>query len=424
MIKDVALRHAQIQSRNVWRSDSTIFEARPQQEVLTHIVLTSTYLPYRIGGIEKIQHELALGLSELAGQRVVAVSLKYGEENSTIEYDNYDGISLIRIPSPTYSPRALADLVPSVVQVLHAISDKTPSPIILHVHDWFLSEAARVFKEQSSCTIFGYFHLCKKSEHPSLQGEFRQQIHAQQRLLARTSDRVLCYSKFMADCISSSLGVVKEQITVFPCGVDRQSAITYPKKRGPNFSILYNGRLAEEKCVGILLKAFAQLRARNAAVKLIIRGTGSQETSLRSFVSENAVQDVEFRPWTNDQTEIEAQYAEADCVVLPSRFEPFGMVLLEAIERGIPVITTNVGGPSEIVQTENEGWRVTPGSTEALLRALEECLINPQEAWRRAHKARVQVRKRYNWKRAHQVIARHISELLSSQSRQSVGGVL
>ena len=89
--------------------------------------------------------------------------------------------------------------------------------------------------------------------------------------------------------------------------------------------------------------------------------------------------------------------AAADVAVVPSLYEPFGFVALEAIVLGAPLVVAGTGGLTTIVADGETGWQFTPGDAQALSEALREALSDPREARRRAGQARADVQVRYGW---------------------------
>ncbi|MDR1651660.1 MAG: glycosyltransferase family 4 protein [Synergistaceae bacterium] len=123
----------------------------------------------------------------------------------------------------------------------------------------------------------------------------------------------------------------------------------------------------------VFIKAFAALRERGPNVKLLLAGDGECKDSYLRLAGELGVSDSvvisdgfvpDIRPWL----------WAADCFVLPSIGEPFGIIVLEAMAAGLPVIVTDSGGPGEIIHDGAEGLVVPPRSPERLSLAMEAVL--------------------------------------------------
>jgi glycosyltransferase involved in cell wall biosynthesis len=133
-------------------------------------------------------------------------------------------------------------------------------------------------------------------------------------------------------------------------------------------------RLEPEKDVTTLVEAMPLLPA-SPPVHLVIAGAGSQEVALRAKVTQWGLDDcVTFLGFRTDALSL---IAAADAFVLPSKAEPFGLVLLEAMSLARPVVATAAGGPLEIVEDGVTGRLVPPSNPGALAAALRELILDP-----------------------------------------------
>ncbi len=165
--------------------------------------------------------------------------------------------------------------------------------------------------------------------------------------------------------------------------------------------ILFVGRLVERKGLGVLVRALARMREQRP-VRLTIVGAGSAEGSIRATVRAANMGDlVRFTGPISDE-ELARRYASADLFVLPAVVdakgdtEGLGVVLLEALRSGLPVIGSAAGGIPDIIRDGETGWLVTPGDVVDLARAIEEALDDPSEAARRAARGLERVDARFS----------------------------
>jgi glycogen(starch) synthase len=89
----------------------------------------------------------------------------------------------------------------------------------------------------------------------------------------------------------------------------------------------------------------------------------------------------------------------ADVVVLPSRYEPFGIVALEAAAAGAPLVASTAGGLAELVVDGETGLSVTPGDVDAIAGAVRAVLVDPAAAARRARAAKARLATEFSWQR-------------------------
>jgi glycosyltransferase involved in cell wall biosynthesis len=124
--------------------------------------------------------------------------------------------------------------------------------------------------------------------------------------------------------------------------------------------ILFVGRLVEQKGIEYLLRAFSYVRQKFPDVRLMIVGDGEFKEWLERLASNLTIlRNVDFVPWVQHE-DLARLYQRARIVVIPSIFEPFGMVALEAMACKRPVVASNIGGLREIVRHGKTGFLVNP----------------------------------------------------------------
>ena len=140
--------------------------------------------------------------------------------------------------------------------------------------------------------------------------------------------------------------------------------------------VLNVARLEDFKGQDVLLKAWVDIVAANSKAKLWIAGTGSLETTLKKMMFTLGLQDnVKFLGFVS-QAEVHALMEAADLFVLPSREEPFGIVLLEAMAHGLPVVASQVGGIPEVLPKNDDVVLVEADDVQALAQAMQTVLAN------------------------------------------------
>lgn len=172
---------------------------------------------------------------------------------------------------------------------------------------------------------------------------------------------------------------------------------------GP-LELLFVGRLVERKGVEVLVRALARVVRRRDA-RLTVVGEGSWEPRIRAAVEETGMGDrVRFAGHVPAE-ELSRRYRACDIVVLPAVVdrkgdtEGLGVVLLEALRYGRPVIASRVGGIPDIVEDGRTGWLVPPGDPGALAEAVLRVAARPAESRRVAREGRRIVAERFSWDR-------------------------
>jgi glycosyltransferase involved in cell wall biosynthesis len=165
--------------------------------------------------------------------------------------------------------------------------------------------------------------------------------------------------------------------------------------RRSSFVVLTVSRLSRQKSIDTLINAVALLRERGINAQLKIAGDGDQRAALEQLVhAQNLTKHVQFLGMV-PQTALPALYAACDAFVLPSIREGMGLVLAEALLCGAPVIATNSGGVTDIVQDKKTGLVFPERDTNALANALEQYARDPIYAARLAAEGRARVLARF-----------------------------
>ena len=163
-------------------------------------------------------------------------------------------------------------------------------------------------------------------------------------------------------------------------------------------TLLYAGRLGQEKNLDFLLTVFAALRIRQPDVRLVLAGDGPSRSTLEQAAAGSS--EIVFTGRL-DRMELRACYALADIFVFPSTSDTFGMVVLEAQAFGLPTVVADVGGPPEIVTHGRTGYALPSDDPEiwlqTLTRLVEARRSNPADYARWREEIRTAARSSENW---------------------------
>lgn len=240
----------------------------------------------------------------------------------------------------------------------------------------------------------------------SLNGGIMRKI---KRFTLRHAD-VVCVNSSVtkAACVS----LYQRDYTLIPMGIDVERfagavASTKLKKQYNlhDFTILFVGRLSREKGVVYLLQALKTLQASGKTFKALIVGSGPLETELQQYVTNNKLtKSVVMTGWV-DNSELPVYYKTADVMVGPSLYEAQGLVFLEALAAGLPVITTTAGGTKDFIKNKVNGFLVEPQSPDQIVDKLTTVYNDRTLLQKLAQAAPGAVREKYSWKA---VTARYI----------------
>lgn len=215
-------------------------------------------------------------------------------------------------------------------------------------------------------------------------GATRLRMALQARLERRSvlrADRVLVTSEYCREVAERAYGVPRERLSIVPEGIDPSA---WRPPRGPAgacgaLTVLSVGRQYPRKNTETLLRALARVRERVPEVELRVVGGGPRLPALRELATSLDLDDsVSFLGEVEDRDDLRAEYAAADLFCLPSRQEGFGIVFLEAMASGLPVVAGDAAAVPEVVPDGEAGILVPPDDEGALADALVRLLADPR----------------------------------------------
>ncbi len=185
----------------------------------------------------------------------------------------------------------------------------------------------------------------------------------------RNCDRIIAVSAYMKGLVIG-LGVPEERVRVIHNGVDTHS----PAEEG-EARLLFIGALVKQKGADILIWAFEEIKKKLPELKLVLVGDGPDREMLEGLVSRLGARDVEFKGYVED---IDGVFTSQSVLVVPSRQEGFGIVALEAMARGVPVVASKTGGLEEIILNRENGLLFEKEDMLSLASAVIEIFENPE----------------------------------------------
>src|SRR5438094_5494528 len=275
---------------------------------------------------------------------------------------------------------------------------------LIHAHDWVVGRAGVELKNQLGLPLISTIHATEMGRGGSFDGEYRRKVRDIERLLVDQSDGIICCSNYMLDHIQHQLGAVNAKIRVIPNGVE----VSRFKRDGPPHLIptgvsenrkviLFVGRIVREKGIFTLLEALDELRNRGKNVSLVFVGEGPLKEDLAKEILWRKLSDrVKLAGFVGEK-KLVSLYNSSDAFVLPSHYEPFGMVALEAMASRIPVVVSDVGGLSEIIEDGITGVKVPASDPRALAEGILRVLDNRELSERLKENAYQAVQERYRW---------------------------
>jgi phosphatidyl-myo-inositol alpha-mannosyltransferase len=242
---------------------------------------------------------------------------------------------------------------------------------LLHFHEPFVPFLSLVVLRQSTSVNIATFHAYAGFS-PSMElgkrtlGAYANRLHG--RIAVSAAARHFADRFFPGD------------YKVIPNGVDVgrfRRAVPIARWQDGTPNILFVGRLEDRKGLPHLLKAFRLIRRSGQECRLLVVGTGPHEREARRYVRTRGLQNVEFLGRVTDFEKLQL-YRTADVFVSPATGrESFGIVLLEAMAAGTPIVCSDIHGYKGVVQRGRQGIMVPPGDAKALAGAITELLEDP-----------------------------------------------
>jgi 1,4-alpha-glucan branching enzyme len=268
------------------------------------------------------------------------------------------------------------------------VERRAPDVDLVHCHDWSTALAGAILRQRLAVPMAVNVHLP--------QGHLARQRLEDRGLAA--ADLVIVNSRATAGELAAR-GLPLRRLEVVPNGVDRRRFRPPAEGDEDGGYVLFVGRLVAQKGVDWLLKAFAAVVRRLPEARLVVAGDGDLELYLQRVARYLGIPHrVDFRGWTTGAALVEL-YRRARLVVVPSYYEPFGIVALEAMACGRPVVASRVGGLAEVIEDGVGGRLVPAGDHLELARCLVALLGDPDLLRRMGEAARAHTA-RFTWEAA------------------------
>ncbi|MBC3193555.1 glycosyltransferase family 4 protein [Pseudonocardia sp. C8] len=375
------------------------------------LMLSWEFPPVVVGGLGRHVHALARELA-VAGHDVVVLSrAPTGTDAGThpTVAETVDGVRVLRVAEDPPHLDFSHDLVAWTLGMghgllRHALTELLPRwrPDVVHAHDWLVAHPAIALADVAGVPLVATLHATEAGRHSGwLPGPMNRQVHSTEWWLAHRADEVITCSAAMRAEAATLYDLDAGAVHVVHNGIDpgrwrtRSRAAPPVPGRGPR--LVYFGRLEYEKGVQDLIAALPRIRRRHRGTRLLVAGTGTQQEMLAARAAEHRVKTaVDFLGHLPD-AELTGLLRGADAVVLPSRYEPFGIVALEAAAVGATLVASTAGGLGELVRDGETGLGFAPGDVPGIVEAVDRALADPRAARRRARAARARLRTDFAW---------------------------
>ena len=277
---------------------------------------------------------------------------------------------------------------------------------IIHIHDWLTAPAGISSRHYLNKPLVSTVHSTESGRTQGLHSRDSHLIDGLEWWMTYEAKKVIICSSSMEGELEHHFRVPSDKIVVIPNAIDisrytRRIDQESVKRRygiGPyDKMVLFVGRLVPQKGVEYLIKAAPRIIQQHNEARILITGDGWSKNYLENLARSTGHADrIRFLGFVSDSQLVELTMS-ADALVIPSVYEPFGIVALEGMAAGVPVVAANVGGLSEIVERDRTGVSVYTKNPESIAWGVNKVLSDPGYSKWLIQNAKKKVEEVYSW---------------------------
>jgi glycogen(starch) synthase len=364
------------------------------------LMLSWEYPPLVIGGIAAHVDGLARALAR-GGHEVVVLSLHTADapDDSVV-----DGVRVVRanidlpwLPDDNLVAR-MSSANHQITQLVARLGEWRPE--VVHAHDWLVAWAGDTISKLWNVPLVATVHATERGRHGGhVPPGMPAAINSIEWWLTYQAAEVICCSRFMVREVVTGFELPLEKVHLVPNGVDL--AVWSPPDGAATITraplVVAWGRVQYEKGFQVLARAVGSLRQRVPGIRCVIAGRGSYLPELQSQIDVEGLADIVQLAGFVPDAELREMLHRAGCGVIPSLYEPFGIVALESMAAGAPTVVAKTGGLAEIVDGTGAGLLFEPGNHHDLAARIEEVLNQPILSATLQRTAATLLSRRYTW---------------------------
>jgi glycogen(starch) synthase len=397
------------------------------KHTLSVMFLTWEFPPRVIGGISPHVFYLSKSLAK-RGVKVHVVTCDFPGAPA---HETIDGVEVYRVdsyknPSPDFATWVYLmnlNMQKEAATIAAKLVDKVD---VFHAHDWLVATAGIGLKHVFRKPLFVTMHSTEIGRRDGLHTGTEKMIAETEAWLTYEAWKVICCSQYMVSHVKWAFGLPDDKLVMVPNGVNMhvydevarqdlkpfRSAFALPEEK----LVLFVGRLVYEKGAHVLINSIPKILEKVNA-KFVIVGSGYMKEQLSTIVRSMGLEHkVMFTGFVDEATLLKLQ-CSADVSVVPSLFEPFGIVALEAMAAKSPVVVSDTGGLGEIVEHDVTGVKVYPNNTESLAWGITKVLLDDKYRNTLRENAYKRIQEKYDWDKIAQHTKRIYEAVLGEYSK-------
>ncbi len=366
-------------------------------------MITWEYPPRIVGGLAIHCKGLAEGLAR-NGHKVDVITVGY----DLPEYENINGVNVYRV-KPISHPNFLTwtlFMAEEMEKKLGILGIDNYD--VIHCHDWMTHFVGANLKHACKMPYVQSIHSTEIGRCGGLYSDDSRAIHTIEYLSTYESCQVITVSYSLKEEVCNIFKTPEDKVKVIYNGIDpwefdidmsQDEILNFRRSIGVQDDekmILFVGRLTYQKGVEYLIRAMPKILEKHN-VKLVIAGSGDMRNYLEDLSYQlNIRHKVIFLGFVSKEM-LKKLYKSSDIVVIPSVYEPFGIVALEAMASGTPVVVSSVGGLKEIIKHEYNGVWVYPKNPDSIAWGVDRVLSDPNFRDYIVKNAKKDVYEKYSW---------------------------
>lgn len=391
------------------------------------LILSWEYPPKNIGGISEHVHHLCNEMACMGLEIHIITSMA----DNALENEFKNGVYIHRVNALNIDTQDFTKWVMhlnySIIERGIKLIEEIGSFDIIHAHDWLCTYSSCILKGAYKIPMVSTIHATENGRNGGIWTEMQRYISQVEWKLCFEAWKIIVCSNCMKGELKELFNVPDDKIWVIPNGVPIRTKEVYfdtvefrSKYAEENQKIVYYvGRHVYEKGIHLLIDGASRLLSQNQNIKFIIAGAGPMSYELKEQVKNCGLEKNFYFTGFIDNDTKNKLYAVADVAVFPSLYEPFGIVALEAMEAGCPVVVTETGGFNEIIQNGENGLKAYSNSPESIAWNINQIINNASLALKLKENGLKAVNEKYNWKFAADLTVDMYNEVII-ESKKSV----
>ncbi len=365
------------------------------------LILTWEFPPRIVGGVARHCFGLTQALAK-SGHEVNVVTLEFPGAPA---FEEIGKVKVYRVSIELGHPNFLTWvlLFNHFMEKKGSLLCREDKPDVIHAHDWLASPSAIALKHSINIPLVFTVHSTEKGRAQGLHNPDSFTIDGFEWWATYEASKVIVTTNAMKSEVGGFFNLPVEKIATIPNAINKKKFenvrdLALQKHRMPHEkTILFVGRLTPQKGIEYLIRAVPLILKNHPDGKVIIVGEGWLRDSLERLAS--SIDKSERILFTGFLSEYELRniMVSSDVLVLPSIYEPFGIVALEGMAAGIPVVASRIDGLAEIISHDENGVLVYPKNPESIAWGVSRVLSNQNYAENLVRNAKKKLLETYNW---------------------------